>query len=269
MPTSDPARGGDRTRLVVPGRSSTFPPGPRVRRSSPTASTRETAVTTTINPADLRCPARGTEPESGASLEKVRDLLFGVQMRDYEQKFARLEERIAKETSDFRDEVRKRLSAIEAIIQREVDSLSDRLKAEQDNRANATADLRARARRNGADLRAKDHPARRSDGARSLREMRQQLHEQEQRLHRRSCGLQADEIITRLTANRRSCAATRRTAPGSPPCFTGNGDASERSVQIAGVGGPVGCLKPPSRVRATARRRPRPSRRQISPSCER
>ena len=62
-------------------------------------------------------------------------------MRDYDRKFARLEERIAKETADLRDEVRKRLSAIEAVIQREVDSISDRLKAEQDNRAKTTADF--------------------------------------------------------------------------------------------------------------------------------
>ena len=100
-------------------------------------------MTTTIDPQTSGAPARGAEPESAASLEKVRDLLFGVQMRDYERKFARLEERIAKETSDLRDEVRKRLSAIEAVVQREVDSLSDRLKGEQENRTNATRGFRA------------------------------------------------------------------------------------------------------------------------------
>src|SRR5262245_36278718 len=41
------------------------------------------------------------DPAGGASLDKVRDILFGVQMRDYERRFARLEERLLKDTSDL------------------------------------------------------------------------------------------------------------------------------------------------------------------------
>ena len=66
-------------------------------------------MTTTIDSQSTGAPARVADAEGGASLEKVRDLLFGVQMRDYDRKFARLEERLAKDTSDLRDEVKKRL----------------------------------------------------------------------------------------------------------------------------------------------------------------
>src|SRR4051794_10546298 len=48
----------------------------------------------------------GTNP---ASLDKVRDILFGDQMRDVERRFARLEERLIKETADLKDDVRRRL----------------------------------------------------------------------------------------------------------------------------------------------------------------
>lgn len=164
-------------------------------RSSPTVSTRKTAVTTTI---DSQIPGvtASAEPESAASLDKVRDLLFGVQMRDNDRKLARLEERITKETSDLRDEFRKRLSAIEALVQREVDSLSDRLKTEQDNRTTATRDLSRELSETAQTLEKKTSQLD-DQLARGLREARQQLHEQEQRLID-ELRLRADEILTRL-----------------------------------------------------------------------
>ena len=55
----------------------------------------------------------GKNPETGASIDKVRDILFGGQMRDVERRFARLEERLVKETTDLRDDVRKRLDTLE------------------------------------------------------------------------------------------------------------------------------------------------------------
>ncbi|MBW4571424.1 MAG: hypothetical protein KME31_26440 [Tolypothrix carrinoi HA7290-LM1] len=48
------------------------------------------------------------------SLDKVRDILFGNQMREVERKFARLEERLIKECTNLRDENRKRLDSLES-----------------------------------------------------------------------------------------------------------------------------------------------------------
>ena len=36
---------------------------------------------------------------SGGSIDKVRDLLFGSQLRELDRRFARLDERLARETS--------------------------------------------------------------------------------------------------------------------------------------------------------------------------
>ena len=175
-------------------------------------------MTTTIDPQTPGAQVRSIEPESGASLEKVRDLLFGVQMRDYDRKFARLEERIAKETADLRDEVRKRLSAIEAVIQREVDSISDRLKAEQDNRAKATADL-SRELNETAQTFEKKTTQLDDQGARGLREMRQQVHDQEQRLLE-ELRLQADEIIARLARESQELRSDKADRAGLAALFT-------------------------------------------------
>ena len=92
-------------------------------------------MTTSSDQQVIPAPLADAEAAAGGNLDKVRDLLFGGQMRDYDRKFARLEERLVKETADLRDEVKKRLAALEAYMKAEVESLSDRLRAEQDGRA--------------------------------------------------------------------------------------------------------------------------------------
>src|SRR5271166_1295950 len=68
------------------------------------------------------------------NLDKVRDILFGSQMRDNERRFARLEERVLKESTEVREEGRKRLESLEAFVRKEVQSLVERVKNEQTQR---------------------------------------------------------------------------------------------------------------------------------------
>ena len=68
------------------------------------------------------------------NLDKVRDILFGNQVRDQEKRFTRLEERLVKECTNLRDETRERLESLEMYIQKEVESLTERLKTEQAER---------------------------------------------------------------------------------------------------------------------------------------
>lgn len=70
----------------------------------------------------------------GNSLDKVRDILFGNQMREVEKKLARLEERLLKECASLREDSRKRLDSIENYIKQEVESLSQRIVNEQSTR---------------------------------------------------------------------------------------------------------------------------------------
>ena len=75
-------------------------------------------------------------PEGG-NLDKIRDILFGPQARDYERRLARLEERLVKEATDLREDLRTRYDALELYIKKEVAALGDRVKTEQNERAEA------------------------------------------------------------------------------------------------------------------------------------
>ena len=69
--------------------------------------------------------------ERPGNVDKIRDILFGSQMRDYDKKFARLEERLLKESADLREELKRRFASLEAFMKSEVEVLNDTQKAEK------------------------------------------------------------------------------------------------------------------------------------------
>jgi len=77
----------------------------------------------------------------GSNLDKVRDILFGNQVREYDKKFSRLEERVIKECATVRDETRNRLDSLEKFLKNELESLSERLKHEHSTRDEAVKAL--------------------------------------------------------------------------------------------------------------------------------
>ena len=78
---------------------------------------------------------------AGGNLDKVRDLLFGAQMRDMEKLFARLEERLQKDLTELKEETRGRFESLEVFLRKEIESLTDQLKAEQEARQQAILTL--------------------------------------------------------------------------------------------------------------------------------
>jgi uncharacterized protein YoxC len=83
----------------------------------------------------------GGDLGGGGNVDKIRDILFGTQMRDYEKRFARLEERLLKESADLREDSKRRFAALEALITKELEALTDRLKAEQGERAESVEEV--------------------------------------------------------------------------------------------------------------------------------
>lgn len=83
----------------------------------------------------------GTDLSGGGNLDKVRDILFGGQMRDYEKRFNRLEDRLIKECSNIREDIKKRLDSLETYIMQEVEALSEGLKAEQIQRDETSKEI--------------------------------------------------------------------------------------------------------------------------------
>lgn len=74
--------------------------------------------------------------ESG-NVDKIREILFGGQMRDYDKRFTRLEERLLKESADLREDSRKSVEALEMFVKNELGALAFRLQSEQQSRENS------------------------------------------------------------------------------------------------------------------------------------
>lgn len=82
-------------------------------------------------------PAAAILPnETPESLDKVRDILFGGQMRAVESRLARIEERLLHEQQALKKELEKQLASLEAFTKKELSALSATLDAERASRGN-------------------------------------------------------------------------------------------------------------------------------------
>ncbi|HSJ62943.1 MAG TPA: hypothetical protein VK922_03445 [Gemmatimonadaceae bacterium] len=86
------------------------------------------------SPIDLpSSPAPAEAPPE--SLDKVRDILFGGQMRAVEARIQNLEERLLREQDVMRTDLLQQIREVDAAARRELDSLGARLAAERETRA--------------------------------------------------------------------------------------------------------------------------------------
>jgi len=81
------------------------------------------------------------EQAGTASLDKVRDILFGAQSREYEKRFTRLEERLLKEAAELRNDLKSRFDSLEQYVKNEVESLTSRMKNEQKEKTESLGEL--------------------------------------------------------------------------------------------------------------------------------
>ena len=86
-------------------------------------------------------PTEAGEAQEGTNVNKIRDILFGSQMRDYDRRFAGLEDRVAKAVDGVRGEIKKQIDSLEAFSREELESLGQRLKAEKADRADSLKQL--------------------------------------------------------------------------------------------------------------------------------
>jgi len=78
---------------------------------------------------------------AGGSMHDVRELLFGGQMRDYDKRFKRLEERFNQENMHFREDMFQRLKVLEERVEGELDVLDDKVKIDRQERIAGLTDL--------------------------------------------------------------------------------------------------------------------------------
>ena len=84
--------------------------------------------------------------ESGGSgdavgVDKIRDLLFGNQMQDYDRRFSKLEERFLQRFKDVEFEAKRNLEMYESNSKKQVDSLAAQLRSEKEARAEADKEI--------------------------------------------------------------------------------------------------------------------------------
>ena len=113
------------------------------------------------------------EPDMG-NIDKIREILFGGHMRDYDRRFSRVEEQLVKESLELREDTRKRFEALEAFVKAELAALTDRLQAEQRTRDDAVSGLWRGVHESSQTLSAKLGEAQ-EQTARAHSELRQQI----------------------------------------------------------------------------------------------
>lgn len=89
------------------------------------------------------------------NIDKIREIIFGGHMRDYDMRFTRLEARLAKESADLRDDTKRRFEVLEMYIKREFEALAERLQTEQHHREESTQSLSRALTETGQALEAK------------------------------------------------------------------------------------------------------------------
>jgi hypothetical protein len=79
----------------------------------------------------------GHDLDENGKVDRIRDILFGSQMRDYDARFNRLDERLTREAMEARGEVQRRIEALENLFKGQIESMTNRLNFEQSERSNA------------------------------------------------------------------------------------------------------------------------------------
>ena len=74
-------------------------------------------------------------------VDKIRELLFGNQMQDYDRRFAVMEERFLQKVRDLEAESARAIQSMESSVKKQLESLASQLRQEQDLRAEADKEL--------------------------------------------------------------------------------------------------------------------------------
>lgn len=83
----------------------------------------------------------GGDMAEAGSMDKIRDILFGNQAKDYEKRFVRMENRLAQEAGELKTELLKRIDTLEVYIKQEIKDLGERIKNESNERLEAQKNI--------------------------------------------------------------------------------------------------------------------------------
>jgi chromosome segregation ATPase len=76
-----------------------------------------------------------------AGVDKIRDLLFGNQMQDYDRRFSLLEERFLQRLREIESETARNISSLESSAKKQMESFAAELREEKDLRTDADKEI--------------------------------------------------------------------------------------------------------------------------------
>jgi len=74
-------------------------------------------------------------------VDKIRELLFGNQMQDYDRRFSLLDDRFQQKLRDQEGELARNMGSLESLIKKQLESIAGQVRQEQDLRADADKEL--------------------------------------------------------------------------------------------------------------------------------
>lgn len=80
---------------------------------------------------------KNEEQNGGENVDKIRDILFGEEMRVYERRFNELDQRLVREQQKLKDEINSRVTKFEGFLKKELDKLTEKDKQEKKDRIDA------------------------------------------------------------------------------------------------------------------------------------
>jgi chromosome segregation ATPase len=91
-----------------------------------------------VPPMDALQSGNGQHPGTEVvGVDKIRDLLFGNQMQDYDRRFSKLEERFHQRFKEIETDTARNLSAFESNAKKQIESVANQLREEKDVRSDA------------------------------------------------------------------------------------------------------------------------------------
>jgi hypothetical protein len=87
-----------------------------------------------------------------SGVDKMRELLFGNQMQDYDKRFSILEERFQQRLRDIEAESSRSLSSLEATMKKQLESVANQFREEKELRTDAHKELERSQREHGQAL---------------------------------------------------------------------------------------------------------------------
>jgi hypothetical protein len=101
---------------------------------------------TTTGRAELEGNVAPAQATSVSSLDQVREILFGTHHRELARRLARTDAHLAAQTDDLRDEIRRRLEALENHVNKETEALTTALESQRASHAEGMQSIGREAR---------------------------------------------------------------------------------------------------------------------------